>query len=149
MTTAWCPHCSHPNPYETVRPRLCAKCEKDMTAAFAPVTVASSPAPTHYQPPAPAPAPATNLRRPTPLYGSYDNPDADRNSGGEFYHREEVEARAAAWAERLSDLSFDFHIDDDKHKGPVKLGTIETFREAVNAVEKTGEAPKKRSRKKS
>lgn len=53
MNKRFCSNCGHSNPWELIKPKICAKCDCDMNAAFAAATSAP------VQPPAPAYAPRT------------------------------------------------------------------------------------------
>lgn len=141
MNKKWCPRCSHPNPYETIAPRMCAKCGTDMLAAFVPTaTSVSRPAATYAAPPEQATA-SVPLRRPAPRY----QPDQSNERGGpvdpsDYFNPAEVNARANSVASALAGI-FSFSVESGT---TVKAGQYLTPAQA-----QAESAPKKRSRRKS
>jgi len=150
MTSAWCPFCSHNNPYETIRPKRCAKCDKDMTTAFrtAPLNEPKPPTMTtareEYRPP--EPVYQSPLRRPKPVYGTYEGGSSQPDNVDERYSRDEVDFRASQMSQTLAG-AFNFSLNDEGTS--MKLGSLSNVRGAftqVDAAEKS--APKKtRARK--
>lgn len=122
MNQAWCPFCSHPNPYESIRPKICAKCSQDMTVAFA---SAPTPPSIHVTMAGSTPPPSTSsvpLRRPKPLYGSYEgaSEDSDERISEDHYNKGEVKARASQLAS-LFGGAFNFTVEEGT---TIKAGTI-------------------------
>lgn len=150
MNKAWCPGCSYPNPYEVERPKFCQKCGKDMTVAFrtAPLNEPKPPTMTtareEYR--QPEPVYQSPLRRPKPVYGTYEGGSSQPDNVDERYSRDEVDYRAGQMSQTLAG-AFNFSLNDEGTS--MKLGSLSNVREAfsqVDAAEKS--APKKtRARK--
>jgi len=137
---SWCPFCSHPNLYEVERPRYCGKCSKNMTVAFqtAPLNAPKPPTMTtareEYRPQESAPP----LRRPKPIYGSYEGGSSQPDNVDERYSRDEVDFRAGQLSQTLAG-AFNFSLNDEGTS--MKLGSLSNVREAfsqVDAAEKSG-----------
>lgn len=142
---SWCPHCSHPNLYETERPRFCGKCSQDMTTAF------KAPALTSPKPPTMTTAhareeieePAAPLRRPKPLYGSYEGDSRSDDDDDERYSKDRMQARASQLASRFAG-AFNFSVESGT---TIKAGSILAPIEAQ--IKGEAAAPAKKTRKKS
>lgn len=149
--TTWCPFCSKPNLYEMSKPRYCGSCSKDMTTAFqtTPLTAPKPPLMTtvaHEEPRyAPEPlAPPAPLRRPKPLYGSYE--DAERggqpDDTDEHYSRDQVNRRASQLSQAFAG-AFNFSVDPGV---TLKAGSILAPVQAQ--AEQGSQAPRKTRAKK-
>ncbi len=143
MNQAWCPHCSHPNPYESIRPKHCAKCDENMTTAF------KAPALTSPKPPTMTTAhaqdnsePVIPLRRPKPLYGSYEG-DSRPDDDDDHYSKDRMQARASQLASRFAG-AFNFSVESGTS---IKAGSILAPIEAQ--MKGQASAPAKKTRKKS
>lgn len=128
MNSTWCPFCSHKNPYETVKPKRCAKCDKDMTTAFQTTPVS--------QPPGTPPkvviaSEQPVLRRPQPLYAPEPTGREER-SADDYFSPERVQSRAA---QLTASLRGGFNISLASEGTHVKLGTLGNVREAFTQAE--------------
>lgn len=147
--TTWCPHCSKSNVYEMTKPTYCGHCGKNMASAFqtAPLNAPKPPTMTtareEYRPQESAPP----LRRPKPIYGSYEGDSSQPDNVDERYSRDEVDYRAGQLSQTLAG-AFNFSLNDEGTS--MKLGSLSNVREAftqVDAVAKSG--PKKTRARKS
>ena len=146
----WCPFCSHPNPYEIEKPLYCGKCGKNMTTAFTTVPLNEPKPPlmttVAHEPPVVAPTP---LRRPKPLYGTYEDTENDRqgNQGDDVddhYSRDRVQARASQLAQSFGG-AFNFSLADVGTT--VRAGEILAPLQAQAGSQPQTQAKKTRARK--
>jgi hypothetical protein len=121
-----------------------------MTVAFqtAPLNEPKPPTMTtareEYRPP--EPVVNTPLRRPKPIYGSYEGGSSQPDNVDERYSRDEVDFRASQLSQTLAG-AFNFSLNDEGTS--MKLGSLSNVREAfsqVDAAEK-GRVKKTRMRK--
>lgn len=133
MNTRYCPFCAFCHKWELQKPKVCAKCSKDMDAAFASVTPPPAPA---YVPPYRSTRPETRQshRR---FYDAHGNDITDRfikPQPSRPQYREDDEEYVDEYAKEdlARELSasiegaehFSFGLDDEGSDKSIKLGSI-------------------------